>query len=98
MELETDIAAAGPATAPPATAPDPKTTAAVAKCLAILEADPRTAELAQLIPGAIQSVAMANGVAAEAGMGLPGDVMADVFQGISDAWSKANQSPCGQPV
>ena len=67
------------------------TAAAVERCMGILLVDPRTSEIAQSIPGAVQSLAALNGVQAEAGTGLPPEMMAEIFQGISDAWSKANQ-------
>ncbi len=62
--------------------------AKVAKALQLLQLDPRTSELAEMVPGMMALAAMQQGATGEAAK-LKEAELADVFQAVYDAWGEA---------
>jgi hypothetical protein len=62
--------------------------AKVAKALQLLQVDPRTSELAEMVPSLIAMAAMQQGVTGEAAQLKEGE-LSDVFQAVYDAWGEA---------
>ena len=78
--------------APPLTAEDAEEkafqAAKVAKALQLLQVDPRTSELAEMVPSLMAMAAMQQGVTGEAAQLKEGE-LSDVFQAVYDAWGEA---------
>jgi hypothetical protein len=62
--------------------------AKVAKTLQLLQIDPRTAELAEMVPSLLAMAAMQSGVTGEAAL-LKEAELADVLQAVYEAWGQA---------
>jgi hypothetical protein len=62
--------------------------AKVEKAIELLRIDPRTSELAEMVPGLMAVAAMQSGATGEAASLKPAE-LADVFQAVYDAWGAA---------
>lgn len=74
--------------APETPAADPRLLRMVDKTLELLQADPRTRELAAMIPSLLQMAAMQSGLDPATAQLEPQE-LSDVFQAVYDAWGEA---------